>query len=111
MNEVEYHPDVRFRDLTLGVEPVNFYDYYDEAANTLYLGGVSLSFSVSFIAPDFVEGDNFEYSYKLEGNHKEEWTPFTPDNVAVFKSLRYGDYTLKVRYKKMCLIPSISFIP
>ena len=100
MNEVEYHPDVRFRDLTLGVESVNFYDYYDEAANTLYLEGVSLSFSVSFIAPDFVEGDNFEYSYKLEGNHKEEWTPFTPDNVAVFKSLRYGDYTLKVRYKK-----------
>lgn len=100
MNEVEYHPDVRFRDLTLGLEPVNFYDYYDEAVNTLYLKGVSLSFSVSFIAPDFVEGDNFEYSYKLEGSHKEEWTPFTPDNVATFKSLRYGDYTLKVRYKK-----------
>lgn len=56
MNEVEYHPDVRFRDLTLGVESVNFYDYYDEAANTLYLEGVSLSFSVSFIAPDLLRG-------------------------------------------------------
>ncbi len=100
MNEVEYHPDVRFRNLTLGMEPVNFYDYYNEADNALCLKGVSLSFSISFIAPDFVEGDNFEYSYKLEGNHKEEWTPFTPDNVATFKSLRYGDYTLKVRYKK-----------
>ena len=100
MNEAEYHPDIRFRNLTLGVEPVNFHDYYNEATHTLYLQGVTLSFSVSFVVPDFVEGDNFEYSYKLEGSHKEEWTPFSPDNVAAFKSLRYGDYTLKVRYKK-----------
>lgn len=100
MNEAEFHPDVRFRDLTLGVEPVNLYDYYDESLNVLSLKGVSLSFSISFIAPDFREGDNFEYSYKLEGNDKEEWSPFTPDNVATFRSLPYGDYTLKVRYKK-----------
>jgi ligand-binding sensor domain-containing protein/AraC-like DNA-binding protein len=100
MNEAEYHPDVRFRDLTLGVEPVNFYDYYDESTNTLCLKGISHSFSISFVAPDFVEGDNFEYSYKLEGADGGEWSSFTPDNVATFNSLRYGDYTLKVRYKK-----------
>lgn len=100
MNEAEYHPDVRFRDLTLGMKPVNFYDYYDESTNTLCLKGVSLSFSVSFIAPDFIEGDNFEYSYKLEGDNETQWSPFTPDNVATFNSLPYGDYILKVKYKK-----------
>lgn len=100
MNEAEYHPDVRFRKLTLGMESVNFYDYYDESTKALCLEGVNLSFSVSFIAPDFVEGDNFEYSYKLEGDKETEWSSFTPDNVATFNALRYGDYVLKVRYKK-----------
>lgn len=100
MSEFEYHPDVRFRELKLGVEPVIFDDYYEESTNTLLLKGVSLSFSISFIAPDFVDGDNFEYSYKLEGNKESEWSPFTLNNVATFNSLQYGDYVLKVRYKK-----------
>lgn len=100
MNEREYLPDVRFRNLTVGMEPANFYDYYDEQTNTLCLKGLSLSFSVSFVAPDFIAGDNFEYSYQLEGDDETDWSSFTPDNVATFNSLHYGDYVLKVKYKK-----------
>lgn len=100
MNEGEYHPNVRFRGLTLGMKSVNFYDYYDESTNTLCLEGVNRSFSVSFVAPDFVAGDNFEYSYKLEGDTETEWSAFTPDNIATFNTLYAGDYVLKVKYKK-----------
>ena len=100
MHEFEYHPDVRFRNLVVGVKPVNFYDYYDESTNTLLLKGVSLSFSISFIAPDFVDGDNFEYSYQLDDGSEAEWSPFVLTNVATFNALRYGNYVLKVRYKK-----------
>lgn len=100
MNEVEYHPDVYFRDLTIGVETDNFNNYYDATSNTLSLKGVHLSFSLSFTAPDFIDGDNFEYSYKLEGHKETEWSPFTPDNRATFNTLPHGHYILKIRYKK-----------
>lgn len=100
MNEVEYHPDIYFRDLTIGVETDNFNAYYDLTSNTLSLKGIHLSFALSFIAPDFIDGDNFEYSYKLEGRKGTEWSPFTPDNKATFNALPHGYYTLKIRYKK-----------
>lgn len=100
MNEVEYHPDVYFRDLTIGLETENFNNYYDATSNTLSLKGLHLSFSLSFIAPDFIDGDNFEYSYKLEGRKETDWSPFIPDNKATFNALPHGRYTLKIRYKK-----------
>lgn len=100
MNESEYHPDVHFRHLTVEGEAVNFNDFYDKESNTLSLKGSNLSFSLSFIAPDFIDGDDFKYSYTLENGQPSEWTPFTPDNAASFKSLRHGDYLLKIRYKK-----------
>ena len=63
----------------------------------MVLKGVSSAFSISFVAPDFIEGDNFEYSYQMDDN---EWSPFTTMNVASFKSLSYGSHVLKVKYKK-----------
>lgn len=100
VNEAEHYPDLCFRKLTLGMETANFYDYYDEETRRLTLKGSSLSFSLSFVAPDFVDGDNFEYSYRLEGKRNTEWSAFSSEPVAVFNELPYGDYTLRVQYKK-----------
>lgn len=100
VNEVEYYPEVHFRDLTLGVEKVNLYHYYNDEKKLLTLHGASATFSISYVAPDFIAGDNFEYSYSLEKDGKGEWSPFSTDNTAKFQSLRYGNYTLKVKYKK-----------
>ena len=97
MNKVENQSSISFYGLEIGGEPVNFYDYYDEQDQTLVLKGVSSAFSISFVAPDFIEGDNFEYSYQMDDN---EWSPFTTMNVASFKSLSYGSHVLKVKYKK-----------
>lgn len=99
-NEAEYYLDICFRQLTLGGEPVNFYDYYNEDTRTLTLNGTSASFSLSFVAPDFVYGDNFEYSYKLEGAENSDWSPFSSESVVSFRKLPPGHYTLKVQYKK-----------
>lgn len=100
VNEVEYYPEVHFRDLTLGVEKVNLYHYYNKEKNQLTLHGATATFSISYVAPDFISGDNFEYSYCLEKNGKGEWSPFSTGNTAMFQSLPYGNYTLKVKYKK-----------
>lgn len=97
MNKVENQSSISFYGLEIGGGPVNFYDYYDEQDQTLVLKGVSSAFSISFVAPDFIEGDNFEYSYQMDDN---EWSPFTTMNVASFKSLSYGSHVLKVKYKK-----------
>lgn len=100
MSEMEYFPEVRFRDLILGMETVNFYDYYNEKDNRLTFKGKNVTFSLTFIAPDYIEGNNFEYSYSLAKNGKEEWSPFSSDNTPIFQSISPGEYILKVKYKK-----------
>ncbi|MGL5937439.1 MAG: two-component regulator propeller domain-containing protein [Phocaeicola sp.] len=100
VGEVDYQPSVIFRDLKIGVDAVNLYDYYSEADQQLTLHGSTVSFSLSFIAPDFIEGNNFEYSYKLEGDKSSDWSPFSSNHIAAFNALKYGSYQLKVRYKK-----------
>lgn len=97
MSKVDYHPSILFYGLELEGEPVPFYDYYDERLQALVFRGISQTFSVAFIAPDFIDGDNFEYSYQIDG---DEWSPFSTINVASFKSLSCGTHTLRVRYKR-----------
>lgn len=97
MDRMEHQPSVFFYGLEVGGEPVNFYDYYDEQNETLVLKDKSTAFSISFVAPDFIEGDNFEYSYQMDD---DEWSSFTTMNTASFKSLSYGTHVLKVKYKK-----------
>lgn len=97
MNKIDYQPSIFFYGLEIEGEPVNFYNYYNKDSEELLLKGPSTSFSISFIAPDFIEGDNFEYSYQIDGG---EWSPFSTMNMVSFKSLSYGSHVLKVKYKK-----------
>jgi signal transduction histidine kinase/AraC-like DNA-binding protein len=53
-------------------------------------------FAVSFVAVDFVNGENSRYSYKLE-NFSEAWMN-TQQNEAQFTNIPPGKYSLLVRY-------------
>lgn len=53
-------------------------------------------FSISFVATDFIDGENSRYSYKLE-NFSDVWIE-TQSNQAQFTNIPPGDYILKVRY-------------
>lgn len=97
MDKIDYHPSIAFCDLEVQGESVPFYDYYDEMSQTLVLKGISSAFSVSFIALDFVEGDNFQYSYRIDDG---PWSPFATKNIANLKSLSYGKHLLEVKYKR-----------
>lgn len=100
VNENEYYPDVSFQNLRIGQNEVNFSDHYSDKTEALILHGASVTFSISFVAPDFIRGADFEYSYLLEGSRQKLWSTFSSENTASFSKLSYGDYTLKVRYKK-----------
>lgn len=54
-------------------------------------------FAVSFVAMDFVNGENGRYSYKLE-KFSDVWMD-TRSNEALFTNIPPGNYVLKVRYE------------
>ena len=54
----------------------------------------SLSFRFSDF--EFAEGQQSRFSYRLKGYDKE-WSPMTASNIASYKNLPPGDYTLEVR--------------
>ena len=101
VKQLDYYPELQVRKLTLDMQNVNFYDYYNESKNLLTLKGSKITFSISFIAPDYLGNEYFEYSYALiPKDGQEKWSSFSSENNPVFQSVSHGDYTLKVRYKK-----------
>lgn len=98
-NNDTFFPKIFVRDIELNGEPVRYDDHYDERRKALVFQGVSVDLSVRYVAPDYKEGDNYEYSYRLKG-FKNEWTAFSSNNLATLKSVPYGNYVLELRYKK-----------
>ena len=95
----EYSPDILLRQLMIGRAFAKLGDYYTPDGKGLQLKGSKVSFSLSFVVPDFVSGNDVEYSYMLDGYDKE-WSTFSSSNEASFSGVPSGDYIFKVRYKK-----------
>lgn len=55
-------------------------------------------FSVSFIALDYINGQNLRYLYNLE-NFSNKWIDNGNSNSVTFTNISPGEYTLHVRYK------------
>lgn len=55
-------------------------------------------FKVSFVATDFINVENYEYAYRLEG-YDSSWIELQKQNEVSFSYLPYGDYELHVKYK------------
>lgn len=56
-------------------------------------------FRFKFVVPDYIGGDNIEYSYMLEG-FDSDWSTFSKTNEVIYSSVPDGKYVFKVRYKK-----------
>lgn len=56
-------------------------------------------FSFDYIAPDYMNSKNIEYSYMLEGYDKE-WSTFSTSTQAVYMKVPPGKYIFKVKYKR-----------
>lgn len=95
----EYYPDILLRRLWIGRREVSLGEYYTDGGKSLQLRGTPISFSLSFAVPDYLTGEEVEYSFILEGYDKQ-WTSFSSINEASYTEVPAGDYVFKVRYKK-----------
>lgn len=93
-------PKIQFTGLKMNGTKERISDFIkrNDKGQYLELGTGQNSFSVAFIAIDFVHGSNIEYSYQLE-NYSNEWISADELNEARFTSLPHGRYTLNVKYK------------
>lgn len=96
--ENNYRPDLHFFGLTISGENRSLSDFIDKNSQNLIIPANIMSFTLSFIAIDYINGENYEYSYMLE-NYNDEWTDIQKSNEITLTNLPYGDYTLKIRYK------------
>lgn len=93
-----YSPDLHFFELKMGSETISLYDCTAANPKPVTIPPDVSTFSISFVATDYIHGDNYEYSYLLE-NYNNNWTELQKSNEISFTKLPYGNYTLKVRYK------------
>lgn len=95
---IKYRPDLDFLNLKFHESNQTIANYIDEKSNTLELPAKLNSFSISFIAIDYINGSDYEYSYIIEG-YTSSWKELQNVNEVVFTNLPPGNYTLKVKYK------------
>lgn len=96
--QANYKPDLYFFDLNISGESHTLNDFINARNGYLELPTGTAMFTISFVALDYINGENYEYSYILD-NYNTEWTDLQKDNKITFTNLPYGDYTLRVKYK------------
>jgi signal transduction histidine kinase/DNA-binding response OmpR family regulator/ligand-binding sensor domain-containing protein len=94
-----YKPDLSFFEVTLlDGETHTLYDYNGNTDKKLTFPYKNNSFAISFTALDYIDGGNYDFSYKLE-DYNADWVALQKNNRIHLTNIPSGDYTLKVRYK------------
>lgn len=95
-----YKPRLRFMDIELpdgSLVPLSDYTG-DGDGKPVRIAPRTTGFAVSFVAVDYLNGDNYEYSYLLEG-YSDQWVGLQKNNRVSFTGVPAGSYRLHVRYK------------
>ena len=96
----DYMPQIHLKSLTIFGKDHNIYDFLQEknGEQILQLKYSQNFFSINFIAIDYINGNNYSYSYKLE-EVSQQWIESGTSASAIFSNLSPGKYTLLVKYK------------
>lgn len=102
-NEVmakEYLPALRFNHLSIFGKDCNIYDFMRKEAGqeVLELDYSQNFFNLSYVAIDYINGNNYSYSYKINGL-SDSWIENGLSTTAAFSNLTPGRYTLLVKYR------------
>lgn len=91
-------PTIFFTKLRIFNKEYNISDFEETKDNepAIMLKHDQNFFAVSFVAMDFINGENSKYSYKLE-NFSDVWMD-TRSNEAQFTNIPPGNYVLRVKY-------------
>lgn len=96
----DYTPEIVFNGLTVFGRQCNIYDYLTTKGGkqTIRLKNDQNVFGISFVANDYIDGEEFSYFYKLN-EQGDDWVESGNVNTAAFTYLASGKYTLSVRYR------------
>ncbi len=93
-----YEPKLLFTDFTHFGQVQTLYDHNEDHLRKLKLPAGKNTFQIAFAVLDYINGDNYDYSYQLE-NYHTHWVSLQKENKINFINLPPGDYVLKVKYK------------
>ena len=94
----EFIPEIYFTKLKIFNKDYNISEFEETRGDkeAIILNHNQNFFAVSFVAMDFINGENSKYSYKLE-NFSNVWMD-THSNEAQFTNIPPGKYVLRVKY-------------
>lgn len=94
----DFAPEIFFTKLRIFNKDYNISEFEKKEGDkgTIVLKHHQNFFAVSFVAMDFINGENSKYSYKLE-NFSNVWMD-TRSNEAQFTNIPPGNYVLQVKY-------------
>ncbi|MEG2061832.1 MAG: helix-turn-helix domain-containing protein, partial [Alistipes sp.] len=92
-----YMPPIRFREITTNGVTYGLAGLLRND-NTLQLHYRQNNFSLSLIALDYINGNNYSYLYNI-GELDEQWNDNKHNNELTFANLSPDKYTLNVRYR------------
>lgn len=97
-NKKEFTPSIYFTKLRIFNKEYSISEFMKTKGEkeSIVLNHDQNFFSVSFVAMDFINGENSKYSYKLE-NFSDVWMD-TRSSEAQFTNIAPGRYILKVKY-------------
>ncbi|WP_029510415.1 hybrid sensor histidine kinase/response regulator transcription factor [Marinilabilia salmonicolor] len=94
----EYIPEIMFSDLNIFGKRVNINDFTNDQKRKLKLDYDQNFFSLKLTVIDFLNSNNYVYSYKLEGLN-DKWIENEKSNIISFTNIPPGNYTLHTRFK------------
>lgn len=96
----DYMPQIHLKGLAIFGKDYNIHEFLSEKKGkaVLQLDYSQNFFRIDFMAPDYINGNNYSYSYRLE-EVSEHWIESGTSAGAVFSNLPPGQYTLLVKYQ------------
>ena len=96
----DYMPQINLKGLSIFGKEYNIHDFLHDkkGKKTLQLDYSRNFFCIDFMAIDYINGNNYSYSYKLD-EVSSQWIESGTSASAIFSNLAPGQYTLLVKYK------------
>lgn len=96
----DYMPQINLKGLSIFGKEYNIHNFLHDkkGKKILQLDYSRNFFCIDFMAIDYINGNNYSYSYKLD-EVSSQWIESGTSASAIFSNLAPGQYTLLVKYK------------
>lgn len=96
----DYMPQINLKGLSIFGKEYNIHDFLHDkkGKKILQLDYSQNFFCIDFMAIDYINGNNYSYSYKLD-EVSSQWIESGTSASAIFSNLAPGQYTLLMKYK------------